>query len=144
MHVRARMGAGSCGRSVGVRERVRWGIWCAGVRSDGHRARGHARGRASGTRQCARACCWARGDGCTVRESGDSVERLEGCLGAKDARSGKDGCGVARAERWSARACALGHLARGRALGRASGTRACARTGVWHAAVRSGVLLGAR
>ncbi|PKI48575.1 hypothetical protein CRG98_030994 [Punica granatum] len=27
----------------------------------------------------------------SVRESGDSVERLEGCSGAKDARSGKDG-----------------------------------------------------
>ncbi|PKI66149.1 hypothetical protein CRG98_013468 [Punica granatum] len=33
----------------------------------------------------------------SVRESGDSVERLEGCSGAKDARSGKERHAVGRA-----------------------------------------------
>ncbi|PKI74289.1 hypothetical protein CRG98_005314 [Punica granatum] len=53
----------------------------------------------------------------SVRESGDSVERLEGCSGAKDARSGKD---------WRTG----GRQARGQALGRATrrvGRRGCAR-----------------
>ncbi|PKI70263.1 hypothetical protein CRG98_009340 [Punica granatum] len=55
--------------------------------------------------------------------------------GAKDACSGKDGNGGARAERWGARACTLGRMARG---GQESGARACVRTGVWHTSVRAG------
>ncbi|OWM64020.1 hypothetical protein CDL15_Pgr006390 [Punica granatum] len=69
-----------------------------------------------------------------VRESGDSVERLEGCSGARACTFGELG--------------ALGHAGRnsghtGGALERASvragasGARACARTGVWCAGVRA-------
>ncbi|PKI60626.1 hypothetical protein CRG98_018976 [Punica granatum] len=53
----------------------------------------------------------------SVRESGYSVERLEGCSGAKDARSGKDGRAAGPA----------------RAHGRSVGARERARWGVWRA-----------
>ncbi|PKI64262.1 hypothetical protein CRG98_015347 [Punica granatum] len=85
----------------------------------------------------------------SVRESGDSVERLEGCSGAKDARSGKDGraggaleyssvrVGASGAQEcvrtsvWRAGVRVDGRLARGRAHGRVSGTRLCARRRVY-------------
>ncbi|PKI48950.1 hypothetical protein CRG98_030648 [Punica granatum] len=70
----------------------------------------------------------------SVRESGDSVERLEGCSNAKDARSGVherrargQACTSIRVEHWSTWACALGRLARDvRVDGRLARERAAA------------------
>ncbi|PKI50520.1 hypothetical protein CRG98_029074 [Punica granatum] len=47
----------------------------------------------------------------SVRESGDSVERLEGCSGARDARSGLHGRRARGQARGGARGCVSGQAA---------------------------------